>query len=915
MADAPLWNADDQHGRLDELTAGTGNRSKEVPLRRDVRSLGVLLGRVLVEQTGEQIFEVVEKLRRLLITYREQSAGLGLGTSLENPQMAEARSLVRQLEIGDAYLVTKAFAIYFELTNLAETNHRKRRRRAAKVHAEQPPLAGSFRGTLLRMRAAGMTGEEAMASLRQVKVVPVFTAHPTEVARRTVLFKRRRIAQHLENLDRLPLSGAEAKACENLILAEVTSLWQTDEVRVEKPLVSDEIRMGLDYYPMSIFDALPRLYSEVIDSFHEVYGMELEDESVPEVLSFGSWIGGDRDGNPFVTVESTREALKRARNAIMSHYISEVQRGIDRTSSSARQVPISDELRSRLSDYTAQIGDEHSRLARISETELYRRFMNFILIRLDHTRGDAETTHAYPNAAEFQSDLLVLSNSLRSNRGRRLADLVFTPLLRKVRTFGFQLSTLDIRQHARLHAQVLNEMSSVNANDSQESEVIATFKSVAKMKKTYPAGAIRNYVISGVESAGDILALLRLADATGVSLAADGDDPGLMPVPLFESIESLRASREIMSRVWSTPDYKVLLDSWGGWQEIMLGYSDSNKDGGMLTSIWELYKAHRELHRVGREHGVRLRLFHGRGGTVGRGGGPTHAAILAQPVGEFSGEIRVTEQGEVLNWKYADPVLAEWNLEIMIAACLEALTRPNGPKSGSDQNWNDAMEEMSLDAYGFYRKNIAENPEVLTYFEQATPVNELEHARIGSRPPRRSQTRRLEDLRAIPWVFGWMQSRHALPAWFGIGYALERFAARGSAQQNLLTSMMKEFPLFSDLIRNVELAMAKADLTIARMYADLVEDPNLKERVWRMLVEEFERTRRMILSITGEKEILERNSVLSRSIRLRNPYVDPISLIQVDLLRRKRAGTNTEELNYALGATINGIAAGLHNTG
>ena len=765
------------------------------------------------------------------------------------------------------------------------------------------------------MRAAGITADEAMASLRQVRVVPVFTAHPTEVARRTVLFKRRRIAQYLENLDRLPLSEAEARTIENLILAEITSLWQTDEVRVEKPLVSDEIRMGLDYYQMSIFDALPRFYSEVIDSFGEVYEMELEDENVPEVLSFGSWIGGDRDGNPFVTAESTREALQRARNAIITHYISEVQRAIDRTSSSSGQVPVSNELRARLADYSARIGDEHSRMARISETELYRRFMNFVVIRLEHTRADAETAYAYPNLDELESDLLLLRDSLRTNSGHRLADLIFSPLLRKVRTFGFQLSTLDIRQHARLHSQALNELSSAGANNSQESEVIATFKSITSLKKTYPPGAIRNYVISGVESSEDILALLRLAEASGLSLAAEGDDPGLMPVPLFESIESLRASPEIMSSVWKRPDYETFLNSWGSWQEVMLGYSDSNKDGGMLTSIWELYKAHRELHRVAREHGVKLRLFHGRGGTVGRGGGPTHAAILAQPVGEFSGEIRVTEQGEVLNWKYADPVLAEWNLEIMIAACLEALTRPDGPKAGSDEKWNQAMEEMSLDAYGFYRKNIAENPDVIEYFEQATPVNELEHARMGSRPPRRSQARGLEDLRAIPWVFGWMQSRHAVPAWFGVGYALERFAAKGSAQQQLLASMKKEFPLFSDLLRNVELAMAKADLTIARMYAELVEDANLRDRVWQVLAEEFERTRRVILSLTGEQQILEDNAVLSRSIRLRNPYVDPISLIQVDLLRRKRAGNGSDELNYALGATINGIAAGLHNTG
>ncbi len=913
MTEGSLWGADDQCSRLAELTAATADSLKEAPLRRDVRSLGILLGKVVVEQAGRQLFEVVEQLRRLLISYREQLAVQEIGAKFDSPQMAEARNVVKQLEIGDAYLVTKAFAIYFELTNLAETNHRKRRRRAAKLHTDQPSLPGSFRGTLLRMRESGLTANAAMASLREVKVVPVFTAHPTEVARRTVLFKRRRISQYLETLDHLPLSQAEAKSSENLVLSEITSLWQTDEVRVEKPLVSDEIRMGLDYYPLSIFDALPRVYSEIVESFREIYGVEFAEEEIPAVLSFGSWIGGDRDGNPFVTNDSTREALQRSRNAILTHYISEVQRAIDRTSSSSRQVSVSAEFRSRLSDYSAKFGDEHSRLARISETELYRRFMNFIIIRLTDTHGEG-TNHAYSSVVEFERDVVLMRDSLRANCGHRLAELVFDPLLRKIRTFGFQLSTLDIRQHARMHARALAPRSS-DTDPFEGADVVATFTNITEMKKAYPAGAIRNYVISGVESSEDILAVLQLADEGGVRLAAEGNDPGLMPVPLFESIESLRTSPEIMSRVWSTPKYKALLDSWGRWQEIMLGYSDSNKDGGMLTSIWELYKAHRALHRVAREYGVKLRLFHGRGGTVGRGGGPTHAAIVAQPAGDFSGEIRVTEQGEVLNWKYADPVLAEWNLEIMIAACLEALTRPKGPKAGSDEKWNQAMDEMSEDAYGFYRKCIAENPDVLVYFEQATPVNELEHARIGSRPPRRSHNRRLEDLRAIPWVFGWMQSRHALPAWFGVGYALERFASRGSAQRQLLLDMMRDFPLFSDLIRNVELAMAKADLTIAKMYAGLVEDATLRDRVWQMLVEEFDRTRRVILSLTGEQQILENNAVLSRSIRLRNPYVDPISLIQVDLLRRKRTGANSDELNYALAATINGIAAGLHNTG
>jgi len=794
------------------------------------------------------------------------------------------------------------------------------------LHEEQAALAGSFRGTLERMRAGGISSEEALTALRKVKVTPVFTAHPTEVARRTVLLNRRRIAKQLQRLDRLPLADSEAEELETAILAEVTALWQTDEVRLEKPLVTDEIRMGLDHYPMSLFDTLPRLYGEMADSLREVYGIAVQDEELPEVLRFGSWIGGDRDGNPFVTAESTREALQRARNTILSQYIRELEHALEPLSSSVRQVAISDALRARLAEYDTRLGDEHARRARISQAELYRRFLSFVVLRLRLTKEEPAGEIAYRDAKDFEADLLLMRDSLCERGGQLLAQLVIEPVLSKLRTFGFHLSTLDIRQHAGVHAEALAEirregwqgvqhrMPLVGFSEQTE-DVLETFKAIAALKKTYPATAIRQYVISGAESEKDVLAVLRLADLCGVTLAGSPDDPGLMPVPLFESIDGLRAAGKIMRSVWSAPEYKLLLGSWGGWQEIMLGYSDSNKDGGMLTSTWELYKAHHELHQAAREHGLKLRLFHGRGGTVGRGGGPTRDAILAQPVGDFSGEIRITEQGEVLNWKYADPVLAEWNLELMIAACLEALTRPGGPEAGDDLRWRDAMEEMSQDAFDYYRRNIAENPEVLEYFEQATPVNQLEHARIGSRPARRSDGGGLKELRAIPWVFGWMQSRQAVPAWFGVGYAVERFAERGPEKKQLLQEMARGFPLFSSLIANVELAMAKADLMIARLYASLVTDDALRERVWRMLSEEFRRTQRVILAVTGQSDLLHKNPVLSRSIRLRNPYVDPMSLIQVDLLRRKRGGEDNEAVNYALGSTINGIAAGLHNTG
>ncbi|MGB8836995.1 MAG: phosphoenolpyruvate carboxylase, partial [Candidatus Acidiferrales bacterium] len=636
---APLWGGDDQNQRLNELTAGTADAAKEIPLRRDVRSLGMLLGKVLVEQAGEPLLEVVEQLRRLLIQQREQLPAGAKQSGAENSLMAEAREIIAGLAVEDAYRVTKAFAIYFELTNLAETNHRKRRRRAGKLHAEQPPLLGSFRGTLLRMRAAGISAGDALAALRKLKITPVFTAHPTEVARRTVLLKRRRIAQHLENLDRLPLPASDAAEYESLILAEITSLWQTDEVRLKKPGVIDEVRMGLDFYPMTLFETLPRLYRELRESFCEVYGRALNHDEFPELLHFGSWIGGDRDGNPLITPQSTADALELARTTILEHYILEVQRLIDELSSSQHQIGCSAELKSALANYEKKFGDEPSRGKWISEPELSRHFLDFARIRLNHTRDDPRSAYAYAGANELQRDLLLLRSSLMENRGLRLTELLVDPLLRTIRTFGFHLHTLDIRQHAAVHTRVLDELAAAAVPASSKAgakrqglaegisteatELLETFRKIAQLKKEYAPEAIRAYVISGTESESDVFAVLRLASICGVQVAATAHDPGLMPVPLFESIASLRAAGETMRRVWTAPEYKTLLDSWDRRQEVMLGYSDSNKDGGMLTSSWELHKAHRALHQVARECGVKLHLFHGRGGTVGRGGGPT----------------------------------------------------------------------------------------------------------------------------------------------------------------------------------------------------------------------------------------------------------------------------------------------------
>jgi phosphoenolpyruvate carboxylase len=923
MPDSSLWSDGDPSARLAELTASTRDPAKEVPLRRDVRSLGILLGRILVEQEGQVFFEVVERLRRLLIDHREQASASEPGKSLDVGLGLQARQTVAGLSVDDAYRITKAFAIYFELTNLAETNHRKRRRRAASLQAGQAPVEGSFRGTLYRLRKAGMPLHTILQALQKIRVTPVFTAHPTEITRHTIRLKRRRIARLLERLDQIPLPPGSAAQLESEVLSEITALWQTDEVRMKKPTVRDEIYMGLDYFPMVLFETLPRLYTELESSLADIYEAKAEASALPEVLHFGSWIGGDRDGNPFVTARSTREAAQLARHVILDHYLSQITRLLSQLSMSLRRVPASDALAERVQVYENQLGEEHSRWKRITSVELYRHYLDFIAARLRFSRDSREHEHAYKSAAEFEDDLRCLQDSLCIHRGGRLAKQSVDPLLREVRTFGFHLHTLDIRQHARVLSKSASDLASAVISSSEKkstlppesAELLHTLQTVAEIKQTLTPESIRTFIVSGTNSEEDILNLVRLAGIAGLACERQGDDPGLMPVPLFESIAALRAASSVMQNLWSSPEYQPLLESWGRTQEIMLGYSDSNKDGGMFTSTWELHKAQRDLHQAAREHGVHLRLFHGRGGTVGRGGGPTHAAILAQPPGDFSGEIRVTEQGEVLTWKYSDPVLAEWNLEIMIAACLEALVRPARVPAETNARWTAAMESISQDAFRFYREKIAENAEVFEYFERATPVNELEQARIGSRPARRTESRRLEDLRAIPWVFGWMQSRHAVPAWFGVGYALERFAANGADHAELLAEMMRSFPLFSSLVRNVEIAMAKADMAIARLYAGLVRDAGIRDRVYAMLHEEFERTRRAILQVTGQGDLLEKNPMLFRSIRLRNPYVDPMSLIQVDLLRRKRAGEKGVALDYALGATMNGIAAGLHNTG
>jgi len=949
---ALLWNPESWSQRLAELEAQSGDL-KEAPLRRDVRSLGTLLGDVLREQAGEDLFDHVEALRQGTIKRRDAEAGDQVEEAARHA--ATALELVHSLPVERAILLTRAFAFYFELINLAETNHRKRRRIALRLSGQAGRQRGSLAGTLSEMKRVGIGAEEALDWLKRVLIVPVFTAHPTEVARRSVMFKRRRIGDFLATLDRIPVPEQDLARLEQLVLAEITSLWQTDEVRSRRPTVYDEIKMGLDYYDVSIFETLPSLYREISEALKASYGLEIETLALPQVLVFGSWIGGDRDGNPFVTPQVTRDAIQLARGHLLTYYQGQLQQIIDLLTTSAQQRPVSEDLLARLQAYVAQVHTPEAQVfGEQYEFEYYRRFVICLKARVQRTmeqRGSisaampvtsytlaqgeeqlAQVLPAYCNVEEFLSDLEALRSSLQQNRGVRIARTLIDPLILQVRTFGLHLHTLDIRQHARVLATALKEAIADTMADSlpgglsaETASVLETFRVVAEVKRGCSPEAIRQYVISGASTVEDVLTVVRLARLGGVQVEGSGRDPGLMPVPLFESIDDLRQAPAVCSELWARPDYRKLMATWDNWQEVMLGYSDSNKDGGMLTSTWEIFRAHRDLHVVAREAGVKLRLFHGRGGTVGRGGGPTHRAIFAQPMDSFDGQLRITEQGEVLNFKYADEVLAERNLELMIAASIDALARPNardpqGHFTGVlKPEWEAALDRLSEISFAYYKKHILEDPGVLKYFEQSTPMGELENAKIGSRPSRRKASPKLTDMRAIPWVFGWTQSRLLVPAWFGVGFALEEYLTQphesGVAPLELLQTMAREFPLFIDLLRNVEMALGKVDLATARLYSSLVPDTRLRERVYDLFEAEFHRTVRHLLAVLRQTELLEKNQVLAHSIRLRNPYVDPMHLIQVDMLRRKRAGEDTPEVNRAIAATISGISAGLRNTG
>jgi len=912
---------------------------RDAPLRRDIRWLGMLLGKTLIEQAGQELYETEERLRILSKRYRRHP------TPKRQDQIA---GIIRGLGIDEAVGVIRAFSLYFGLVNLAEQHHRVRRRREVRLAGDRPQR-GSLTDTMQILKEEALDPQAVRDLLERIRVGLVVTAHPTEPNRKTVLRQWHDVTQELAAWDDPRLSSRQRARIAAGIQGILTALWQTDEVRHRRPTVYDEQDAALFYFRESLLDAIPRLYADLDQSFEADFGQALG--KPPMLLGFGTWIGGDRDGNPFVTPETTREAMRRQRDFILNHYLDELGRLVVELSLSERRVGISDELREAIQRYLLELPlDEtvHPWLER-NEEEPYRRFITLIGFRLRRSLSKREG--AYASCDSFERDLDLMDRSLRENRGELLAEGRLEALRLKTRTFGFYLAALDIRQNSRVHedamtealaaAQVITDFKDQDEETKQAilirelsnprpllpraaalseetRETFETFEALRDCQDLAGECAVEDYIVSMTRSPSDILAVLVMAKEAGLfQQGPQGATSRLNVVPLFETIEDLREAAAIMQKVWSYAPYREALRSRGDLQEVMIGYSDSNKDGGILTSNWELYKAQRALGRLAREHGISLRLFHGRGGTVSRGGGPTYEAILAQPPGSVTGAIKLTEQGEVLAWKYGVPELADRNLEQAISATILA-SRMELADLTQVRDRDAAMERISQRAFEAYRQVIYADPDFVTFFKQATPISEIETLKIGSRPARRRKDGGISELRAIPWTFSWIQSRFLLPSWLGAGTALGEFLAEEANGLETLQAWYRDWPYFRTLIGNIEVSLAKADMAIARRYADLVEDAGMRERIWGGIHAEYERTREAVLAISGQRELLERNPVLQRSIRLRNPYVDPLSHLQVELLRRKRQGAAPEDvdrLNAALALTVTGIAAGLRNSG
>jgi phosphoenolpyruvate carboxylase len=826
------------------------NADVEAPLRANVRLLGDILGRVLVEQEGEQLLADVEQIRLLS---RDARAG--------GPR-AEVRRAVDAVPPDQRTSVLRAFTLYFQLANIAEQHHRLRRRRQYE-HEHRVPRE-SLGEAFERLRAAGLRNEDVVAAVGRLSLTLVLTAHPTEAARRTILGAHRRIGTTLNELDEPQLAPSRRGELEARLAEEVTILWQTDEVRSQRPRVVDEIRHGLWFFDQSLFEVAPRLLRDYRDRLPDA----------PRPLRFGTWIGGDRDGNPATNAETIDEALGRARSLALGRYRDEVRALAVTIGISGSLVEISDELAASIARDERELPEYAASIGAQNEDEPYRRKLSFIWWRLGND--------GYATAAELAADLDVVDRSLRANRSARVADGRVADLRRCVELFGFHVATLDIRLHAR-------------DLEAPDEEVRAFVGAAEDARERHGPQALDTLIVSGVQGPNDVLAALELTDELAV-------------VPLFESIEDLRAAHEIVDSLLDEPRFARHVSARGGRLEVMVGYSDSGKDGGYLTAQWEIFRAQEELAALAARRGIELTIFHGRGGSAGRGGGPTHAAILAQPSGHPPGNLRLTEQGETISFNYGLPGLAYRNLEAALAATLLSAF-PRVTRAEPPDGARELVSQLADDAHRVYRTLVWDDPGFVPFFRAFTPADELTLFEIGSRPAARpGGDDYLHSLRAIPWVFAWTQNRCLLPAWFGCGTAF------GAVEVEELRRLFREWSFFRSLVENLEMTLAKSSLEIAAGYLDLVDD----EHLFGPIADEHARTVAAVLEIVEAKELLDRHPVLQRSIGLRNPYVDPMNAIQVDLLTRYRGASDEEQrarLRRPLLRSIAGIAAALRNTG
>ena len=964
------------------------SRDNERPLVEDIRLLGRILGDVIRDQEGVAAFELIEQVRTLSVAFRRDA-----------DQQADAalRTLLKDLSGDQTVSVIRAFTYFSHLANLAEDRHHIRRR---VVHERAGDTQeGSIEVALARLRWAGIAPKTIAATLARSFVSPVLTAHPTEVQRKSILDAERGIAQLLTARDavkalaqavspaaaaRDALSPRELAANEAQLRARVTQLWQTRLLRLTKLTVADEIENALSYYEATFLREIPKIYANL--------ERELAGQTVHSFLRMGNWIGGDRDGNPNVSAETLNYALSRQAEVALRHYLTEVHLLGGELSMSEGLAGCAGDMR-RLADRSPDTS-EHRR------DEPYRRALTGVYSRLAATlkilTGGEAARHAvtpqnpYLRAEDFLADLRTLEASLQSHHGQALSAQRLHPLIRAVEVFGFHLATVDLRQSSDKHEEVIAELLAVARieagyagldeaarqalllrllNEARPLRVLghvysplaqgelAIFEATLAARARYGKEAIRHYIISHAETVSDLLEVLLLQKEVGLMRGLLQDTQGgastcdLIVSPLFETIDDLRNSAPIMREFYALPGVAELVKRSGAEQDIMLGYSDSNKDGGIFTSNWELYRAEIALVELFDElagaHGILLRMFHGRGGTVGRGGGPSYEAILAQPPGTVRGQIRLTEQGEVIGSKYANPEIGRRNLETLVAATLEAtLLQPTKPATAA---FLQAAEQLSQASMAAYRALVYETPGFTEYFFSATPICEIAELNIGSRPASRymaptlvaSRTalppeganfpgggpsekfasQKIEDLRAIPWSFSWGQCRLTLPGWYGFGAAIEQFLARGGTPAShkealaLLRKMYRQWPFFRTLLSNMDMVIAKSDLALASRYAGLVDDADLRKRIFGAIEAEWRRTAEALRLITGEKQRLVGNAALQRSIRHRFPYIDPLHHLQVELVRRYRAGLVDDRVRNGIHISINGIAAGLRNTG